>query len=86
MISGLMSISKKGEDYGARQDYGADTSDVLVPVKDALIRAAMPDSLKIGDPIKPDESRLQDRWAGMLSAGHIPLSAPVAGETYGAIA
>lgn len=62
------------------------TSDALVPVKDALIRAAMPDSLKIGDPIKPDESRLQDRWAGMLSAEHIPLSAPVTGEAYGAIA
>lgn len=86
MISGLMSISKKGEDYGARQGYRADTSDALVLVKDALIRAAMPDSLKIGDPIKPDESRLQNRWAGILSAEHIPLSAPVTGEAYGAIA
>ena len=62
------------------------TSDALVPVKDALIKAAMPDSLKIGAPIKPDESRLQDRWAGMLSAEHISLSTPVTGEAYGAIA
>ena len=62
------------------------TSAALVPVKDALIRAAMPDNLKIGAPIKPDESRLQDRWAGMLSAEHISLSTPVTGEAYGAIA
>lgn len=62
------------------------TSDALIPVKDALIKAAMPDSLKIDDPIKPDESRLQDRWAGMLSAACIPLSTPVTGEAYGAIA
>ena len=62
------------------------TSDALVPVKDALIRAAMPDNLKIGDPIKADESRPQDWLAGMLSAEHIPLSTPVTGEAYGAIA
>ena len=62
------------------------TSDALVPVKDALIRAAMPDNLKIGTPIKPCESRPQDWLAGMLSAERIPLSTPVTGEAYGAIA
>ncbi len=62
------------------------TSDALVPVKDALVRAAMPENLKIGAPIEPDESRLQDRWAGMLSAVRVPLSMPVTGEAYGAIA
>ena len=62
------------------------TSDALVPVKDDLIRAAMPDGLKIGAPIKPCESRPQDWLAGMLSAEHIPLSTPVAGEAYGVIA
>lgn len=62
------------------------TSDALVPVKDALVRAAMPDSLKIGAPIKPCESRPQDWLAGMLSAEHIPLSTPVTGEAYGVIA
>lgn len=62
------------------------TSDALVPVKDALIRAAMPDNLKIGTPIKPCESRPQDWLAGMSSAERIPLSTPVTGEAYGAIA
>ena len=59
------------------------TSDALVPVKDALIRAAMPDNLKIGTPIKPCESRPQDWLAGMSSAERIPLSTPVTGEAYG---
>ena len=61
------------------------TSDALVPVKDAIVRAAMPDELKRGT-IKPDKSRLQDRLAGMLSAEHIPLSTPVTGEAYTSIA
>lgn len=61
------------------------TSGALVPVKEGLIQAAMPDNLKTNE-LNIGRIRANDRLFGMMAAKGIPLSTPVAGGAYGAIA
>ena len=61
------------------------TSCALVPVKEGLIRAAMPDDLKTNE-LHIGKLRKNDRLCGMIAAEDIPLSTPVTGGEYRKIA
>lgn len=61
------------------------TSCALVPVKERLIRAAMPDDLKTNE-LHIGKLRENDRLCGMIAAKDIPLSTPVTGGEYRKIA
>lgn len=61
------------------------TSFALVPVKEGLIRAAMPDDLKTNE-LHIGKLRDNDRLCGMMAAEGIPLSTPVTGGEYRKIA
>lgn len=61
------------------------TSFALVPVKERLIRTAMPDDLKTNE-LHIGKLRDNDRLCGMMAAEGIPLSTPVTGGEYRKIA
>lgn len=60
------------------------TSDALVPVKDAAIKAAMPDDVQ-EKKIKDRSFRSEDMLAGAMAAHNLPLSTPVNGQAATAI-
>lgn len=61
------------------------TSGALVPVKEGLIQAAMPDNLKTNE-LHIGKVRANDRLFGMMAAKSIPLSTPLMGGEYRKIA
>lgn len=61
------------------------TSGALVPVKEGLIQAAMPDNLKTNE-LHIGKLRTDDRLFGMIAAKGIPLSTPITGGGYKKIA
>lgn len=61
------------------------TSGSLVPVKERLIQAAMPESLKASE-LNIGKLRENDRLFGMMAAKGIPLSSPLTGKGLGKIA
>ena len=76
VISHRMSVQKKETPV---------TSGALVPVKEGLIQAAMPDSLKTSD-LHIGKLRENDRFYGMMAAKDISLPTPVTGGEYRKIA